>query len=191
MPLSRGLLIGCKRNFEQAAASEIHFTLTEKLDIPKSDVRLIKTRISGLVAVSIKKVHDLIQIMDGLMKLEASESYFLHCLKIRPIMEITKIPENNFDSVRALLPQLIDNRDPASSYKLEIYKRHSQLNTVDIIGEIAPHIPFKVDLSNPDWILLVEIMTDQVGISTISPQYIFSTNLAKIKEDKSENWFLN
>ena len=61
----------------------------------------------------------------------------------------------------------------------------------DIISIVAPIIPNPVDLTNPNWIVQIEIIGDNVGISKIKPENIFSTKLAfDTKDEQQENWFL-
>lgn len=50
----------------------------------------------------------------------------------------------------------------------------------------------KVDLSNPDFEIVFEIVADKVGYSIIEPKYVYSTILSNsINEQKEDyNWFL-
>jgi tRNA(Ser,Leu) C12 N-acetylase TAN1 len=192
MPFFPGLLISCKRNFETSASSEIQYTLIEKLGIEKQDIKVKHTGISGLITVKITN-HDPITIMRGLISLEANEAYFLHCLKFKFIQHVMKLnQETNFDEIKEYISSKIVTDEVTSSYKVEIEKRHSKYSSKDLIGLIAPLIPNPVNLSNPDWIVQIEIIADNIGISKIHPDHVFSSKLAfDDQEKKVENWFLD
>jgi tRNA acetyltransferase TAN1 len=65
------------------------------------------------------------------------------------------------------------------SLKIQIEKRHTNLKQLDIINEIAPFISTKVDLTNPSWILLIEIIGKYTGISVIKNEILFSSMIEK------------
>ena len=47
------------------------------------------------------------------------------------------------------------------------------MSRAEIIDKIVTHIPNKVDLKNPDWILHFEIIGNVTGISVMNPSHIF------------------
>lgn len=192
MPFYPGLLISSKRNFETSASSEIQYTLIEKLGINKSNIKIKTTGISGLVTVRIKD-RDPLVIVEELHALEKNEAYFLHCLKFKPIQFVTKLDqESEFNELKEYIATHIVDEDVSSSYKVEIVKRHSKIASKDIISIIAPIIPNPVNLSNPNWIVQIEIIADNVGISKIKSEHIFSSKLAyDTKDETQENWFLD
>ena len=67
------------------------------------------------------------------------------------------------------------------SFRITIEKRHSSLESLDIINAIASRIERRVDLENPDWIVLVEILAAQTGLAVIRQDEIFSSVLEKRK----------
>jgi tRNA acetyltransferase TAN1 len=60
-----------------------------------------------------------------------------------------------------------------------VEKRHSALDSTQIISAVAGQIQRKVDLENPEWIILVEILAAQTGISVIKPDQTFSSVIEK------------
>ncbi|MEC8705110.1 MAG: THUMP domain-containing protein [Asgard group archaeon] len=188
MPLHRGLLVSTKRNYENSASSEIQYTLCEKLKIDESKVSVKNTRISGLITVKIDKNEDLIDIMRRIIALESDENYFMHCLKIRPVENIMKFNLENLDDHFKKNKISIDG-----SYKITVNKRHNPIRSMEIISMIAKHFKEnKVDLNNPDFEIVFEIVADKVGYSIIEPKYVYSTILStSINEQKEDyNWFL-
>ena len=190
MPLYSGLLISTKRNFEASASSEIHFALTEKLGLERSELNVKNTGISGLITVKIKD-YDIVKITNQLKELEEGSAFYMHCLKIKPIQLVVKF-ENDITIFRKVVEDNFVTEETTSSYKVVVEKRHSKLKSIDIIEQIANVIPNPVNLNNPDWILLIEIIADNIGFSRISPDIIFSTGQAFDQQTKDvENWFLN
>ncbi|MHA2252863.1 MAG: THUMP domain-containing protein [Candidatus Kariarchaeaceae archaeon] len=187
MPLHRGLLVSCKRNFENSASSEIHFALVSKLKIDKSKIHVSRTGISGLLTVKLDAELDFDKIMEELIALEDENSFFMHCLKVRPVQRTTNSDIEHIQKVGLDLAKNI-----VGKFRITITKRHSTLSSKEIITAIASNIDNKVDLENPDWILLVEILANKAGISIIKPHFIYSTKKAFDENEENEiNWFLN
>ena len=75
------------------------------------------------------------------------------------------------------LAQKIGEKD---SFKVVVEKRHSQLSSMDIIRAVAEPIEREVDLENPNWLVLIEIIGPKVGISVLRPKDIFRSLEAKL-----------
>ena len=61
------------------------------------------------------------------------------------------------------------------------------MRSSEIIAKVASEIDNKVDLENPDWIVLVEIIGKLVGISVLRPDEIFSSVIEK-RHDGDVTW---
>ena len=183
--LYSGLLISCRRNFESNASSEIHFALTNELKLNSEDIKAKNTGISGLITVRLNNMDNL-HVVDQLKELEKVNSYFIHCLKIKPIMYTIK---NDFEDLSEIVKDHLDEIN--GNYKIEVNKRHSSLRSIEVIKVIADIVKNPVSLDNPDTLVLVEIIGDKLGLSIINPKYIFATNKAiEESSDSTENWFL-
>lgn len=185
--LYKGLLISTQRNFEQNAASEIQYTLTKELELDAESIVVKKTGISGLITVQLEGL-DILSIMDKLIELEDDGVYYIYCLKIRPIL--IRIPTD----IEELQKTILDNLSMIKgSFKVDIYKRHVNLKSTDIISAIASNITNKVDLENPDTLVLIEIIGDKLGLSIMPPKMMYATKKAISggeKETEETNWFL-
>ena len=53
------------------------------------------------------------------------------------------------------------------------------LGSSEVIAAIAKEIDNKVDLENPNWVVLVEIVGRWTGISVLKPNQIFSSVVEK------------
>jgi len=70
------------------------------------------------------------------------------------------------------------------TYRITVEKRHSEIPTNEIIGEIAEKIQNKVSLEKFDWIILIEILGKITGIAILKEDDILSTQ--KVKRSLSE-----
>ena len=52
---------------------------------------------------------------------------------------------------------------------------------MQIIKAIADRINNKVDLENPDWVILVQVVGGLTGVSVVRPNQIFSSVIEKRK----------
>lgn len=185
--LYRGLLVSCRRNFEKAASSEMFFTLSKELEIEPDHISARSTGISGLISVKLNPEVNIIELMNNLIELESDKAYFIHTLKIKPVEVI--IPAE----LEALESYVEDNiaNSFEGSFKIEVSKRHTPLISSDVISTIAKNIDNPVDLTNPDILVLIEIIGNKMGISVIPPHLVYSTNLVHEDSTESDNWFLS
>jgi tRNA acetyltransferase TAN1 len=66
-----------------------------------------------------------------------------------------------------------------NTFRITVERRHTLINSSDIISTIAKEIDNKVDLENPDWVVLVQVVGRQTGISVIKPNQIFRSVVEK------------
>jgi tRNA(Ser,Leu) C12 N-acetylase TAN1 len=149
-------------------------------------IKVVPTGVSGLLSVKLGSEIDLNVIMEKLIALEKDDDFFLHCLKIRPIQRALKA---DLEQIQKIGLELATNQ--TGKFRITITKRHSQIQRGQIISSLAPNINNPVDLENPDWILLIEILADRAGISVIPQSHIYSTKKAfQIEQTENINWFL-
>jgi tRNA acetyltransferase TAN1 len=58
----------------------------------------------------------------------------------------------------------------AESFRITVEKRRTDLRSLEVIDAVAEGIDRRVDLEEPDWIVLVEIVGKVTGISVIRPE---------------------
>ena len=66
------------------------------------------------------------------------------------------------------------------NYRITIEKRHTDIDSRELIVRIASQIKNKVCLDNPKWIILIEIIGEKAGISIIRPNDILSRHRIKL-----------
>jgi len=103
-----------------------------------------------------------------------------YCLRIIPIQMIT---ETEIDKIKQNVIKLKDTIQKNDSYRITIEKRNTDISSTEIITEIANIFPNKVSLNQPDWIVLIEILGNDTGISILKDDELFSLDKAKRMSD--------
>jgi tRNA acetyltransferase TAN1 len=67
------------------------------------------------------------------------------------------------------------------TFRITVEKRHTSLSSWHVIKAVGGSIDNKVNLEKPDWIVLVEIVGRETGISVLRPNQIFSSVIEKRK----------
>ena len=131
----------------------------------------LSTSISGLLVCRTQL--DSISIPGMLVNLLKEEPWrFKFVLRVLPI---EKVVEVELDIICRCIRDMSARIKPLQTFRITVEKRHNSINSNDLIRGIASEIDRKVNLSNPDWIILVEIIRNVAGLSIIRPHYIFSS----------------
>ena len=139
-------------------------------------VNIKTTEISGLILGNVK-VNPL-EIVRKFKEIVTEEPWQIrYILRIIPIetnikTDLLEITDN---TVKKALDKIQDNE----SYKIVVEKRHTNLKTNQIITNIADKINRRVSLEEPDWIILIEIIGRDTGISIIRKEDIFNSVIEK------------
>jgi tRNA acetyltransferase TAN1 len=64
--------------------------------------------------------------------------------------------------------------------KVIVEKRHTNLHSNEIISNVTSDLDFKVNLNEPNWIILIQIVNTLAGISILRYDQIFSSVKEKI-----------
>lgn len=163
------LLITTTRGSEAEVCSEIWYLLGE---IGDNSIYVDKTGISGLiVAKTTFQPHEAIRKLRKLLEERPYE--FRYSLRIIPIQEVV---QTDLDEITERATQLAVEIEENNSFRITVEKRHSDISRIDIIEAVAKDIHRKVDLKNPQKIILIEVVGGLTGISVINPKSIISTS---------------
>lgn len=133
------------------------------------------TDISGIVLGFTKL--DPFQIVNSLRDLVKNEPWQIrYVLRLLPIELVVYTEPKSIKNAAKKLALKIQNGD---TFRITIERRHTSVTSSDIIATIAKEIDNKVNLKNPDWIVLVEVVGGQTGISVIKPDQIFRSVVEK------------
>lgn len=132
------------------------------------------TEVKGLLIA--QTALDPFVVVDRLKELVAEEPW-----RVRYIMRVIPVEivvPAELEDIRQSAKQ-IAGKIGKDSFRITVEKRHSPLESMDVIKAIAGEIESKVNLENPGWVVLVEIVGSQAGVSVIKPDQLFSAIVEK------------
>jgi len=170
------LIITCARNLESETKNEIRKILDELGD---QEPEILNVGMRGILMVN--TVIEPSKIIDYVKNKMIEEPWLIrYCLRIIPIQMIT---ETEIDKIKQNVIKLKDTIQKNDSYRITIEKRNTDISSTEIITEIANIFPNKVSLNQPDWIVLIEILGNDTGISILKDDVLFSLDNAKRMSD--------
>ncbi|MEM3622484.1 MAG: THUMP domain-containing protein [Candidatus Bathyarchaeia archaeon] len=165
------LLATTSRGNEDEACSELWYLLGE---IGDSAPTVDKTGVAGLVAA--KTAFNPFEVIEKLRKILRERPYeFRYTLRIIPIEKVVRTDLGEIQRVATELGSKIGKNE---TFRVTVEKRFTETSTRDIVEAAAANIEREVNLSNPDKVLLIEVVGGLTGISVIKPDEI----LAVVKE---------
>jgi len=170
------LIITCARSLESETKNEINKILDELGD---QEPEILNVGMRGILMVN--TVIEPSKIIDYVKNKMIEEPWLIrYCLRIIPIQMIT---ETEIDKIKQNVIKLKDMIQKNDSYRITIEKRNTDISSTEIITEIANIFPNKVSLNQPDWIVLIEILGNDTGISILKDDELFSLDKAKRMSD--------
>jgi tRNA acetyltransferase TAN1 len=165
------LLISTSRFNEENAKAELWFTL---LICGIKYPIISNLNYSGLLSAFINQ--DIRNIIEKIKKiLVADPTFFQYILKIVPIDFVCETDIKMIDEV--VRRYYKDYIEPNESFMINLKRRKSQIiERETLISKIASKIDNKVDLSNPDKIIWIEILGKRCGISFIKNSDVITIN---------------
>jgi len=167
------LLISTRRGEEKDACSEAWYLLRE---IGDSEASVDTTPVRGLIVA--KTSLSPFEAVEKLRKLLAERpEEFRYTLKIIPIQKVVK---TDLDEIKKISKELSAQIGLDEKFRVSVEKRHSEIDRMEVVKAAAEEIDRKVDLKNPDKILLIEILGNLTGVSVVKENDVLSV----VKEKK-------
>lgn len=167
------LLVTTYRNREDDAFDEI-LQLLEVLG--DNDPSIEVSSVSGIILAD--TLLDPFQFVEDCKKMVRSEPWkFRYVLRIIPLEKNCKA---ELSEIHEIVNQLCTKIDGHETYRVLIEKRHSRLHSNEIISTVTSKLKMKVNLDDPNWIILIQIVKMVAGISILKPNQIFSSVKEKI-----------
>jgi len=161
------LLISTSRRNEKNACSEMWYLLGE---IGDKASEVTTTGIIGLtVAKTILDPKVVVRRLREILRKKPWEIKYV--LKVVPIEGL--IPATIEDVAKAT-EELSKKIIKGETFRVTVEKRRSNLSSHEIIEAVAKKIDKKVDLENPNKIVLIEVVGQRVGLSLLEPDDILS-----------------
>ena len=166
------LIITCPRHFEEEASEEIKRILIELGD---QEPKIIISSMPGILTgiTSLNPIESIEKIREKILDEPWSIRY---CLRIIPIQGVCK---TNIKEIEDEILKKIGVIKSEDRYRITIEKRNSKVSSDEIISKIAKNISNKVSLDNPDWVILIEIIGEEAGVSVIRNNNILSVEKTK------------
>jgi tRNA acetyltransferase TAN1 len=174
-------LIGSTFKYGEEDAQEELLDLLELFGDSQPESQI--TDINGVVVAYTNL--DAFQIIDSVRQLVINEPWRVHyVLRLIPIEAVvyTKL-EDMAKAVRNLTLKM----HVQDTFRITVERRHTLMEPEDIIVTLASQIDNKVNLKNPNWIVLVEIIGALTGISILKPDQIFRSVIEKRNSSNSYN----
>jgi len=170
------LIITCARSLESETKNEIKKILD---DLGDQEPEILNVGMRGILMVN--TVIEPSKIIDYVKNKMIEEPWLIrYCLRIIPIQMIT---ETEIDKIKQNVIKLKYTFQKNDSYRITIEKRNTSISSSEIITEVADIFPNKVSLNQPDWIVLIEILGNETGISILKNDEMFSLDKAKRMSD--------
>ncbi|HEV8386292.1 MAG TPA: THUMP domain-containing protein [Nitrososphaera sp.] len=135
------------------------------------------TEIRGILLA--QSAIDPIEVVDRLKQITSSEPWRIrYILRVLPV---TRVVPTGLDEISAAVSELSGVLGPEDKFRITVEKRHTSLESLKVINAIASKIESVVDLVNPDWVVFVQIVGAQTGVSIIRPDQTFSSVVEKRK----------
>jgi len=167
------LLVTTARGNEEDACSEMWYLLGE---IGDSAAKVDKTGITGIVAAkSAFNPFDVIEKLRAILKERPYE--FRYTLRVIPIEKVVRTDLGEIERAATELGAKIGENE---TFRVTVEKRFTETPLKDIIEAAAVNIERRVDLNNPDKIVLVEVLGGLTGISVVKPIEILSVMKERI-----------
>jgi tRNA acetyltransferase TAN1 len=167
------LLATTSRGNEGNACSELWYLLGE---IGDSAPTVEKTGVAGLIFASTS--FNPIKATVKLRRILRERPYeFRYVLRIIPIEKVTR---TGIEEIQQAVTELSSKIEEDETFRVTVEKRFTEIPSRKIIEVTAANIERKVDLKNPDRILLIEVVGELTGISAIKPDDIISVMKEKV-----------
>jgi len=167
------LIVTTPRGQENLAAIELE-DLLRSLGDESPQVSL--TSVAGLITARTNL--NPFEVINKVREIIKEEPWRIgNLMRLIPIEEVV---ESNLEEISQVVEKFSSKIPEDATFRITIEKRHTSLSSSEIIEMAAKKVNRKVNLKNPDWIILIEVVGAFTGISVIKPDQILS--IAKLQK---------
>ena len=162
------LIVSTYRHREIDAQCELHWVLNLFGDRnPTSQI----TSVSGILTARTNL--DPFQVVKRVKRFIHEEPWNVRfILRVIPI-EIVLF-DVGIDLIKGAVTSLSSKMQLSDSFRITVEKRNTSISSTEIISKIGSAFNNPVNLENPYWLVLVEIIGKAIGVSILRPDDIFS-----------------
>jgi tRNA acetyltransferase TAN1 len=171
--MNRNLLVTTFRYKESDASDELS-QLLDMLGDKEPSIEI--TSISGIILAN--TLLDPLRLVESCREMVKNEPWkFRYVLRIIPLEKICRA---ELTVIHNVVKQLCPKIGQHETFMVMIEKRHTILRSKEIISTVTSDIDRKVNLDNPNWIILIQIVNRLAGVSILRSNQIFSSVKEKI-----------
>jgi tRNA acetyltransferase TAN1 len=167
------VVVGLIRDFNLIATSEIHshseacselWMLLRAVgdETPAVD----RSRVRGLITAR-TELDPVEAIWKLRTELHRDPDRFRVLLRVMPMEAVVRTDMNAIADTAHMLASRIGEDE---SFRVTLEKRRTGLRSREVIDAVAEGIERRVNLENPDWVVLVEIIGNYTGVSVVRPK---------------------
>lgn len=153
--------MGTPRERERGAKSEVQYFIGDLLE--DSELRVFQTRISGLLTCLTSL--DPIEVVHRLREYAEENPYqFRFAIRFTPMEQcVSSEMDEIVEAARSLLHKIPEDQ----SFRVRVRRRHTKLETMDVVQAVAAVVDRKVNLDHPDKTIWIEIIGEWTGVSVL------------------------
>ena len=157
------LLVGCPKNREKAARSEVQYFIGDLIE--DDALRVSMTRISGILTCQTGL--DPFDVVHKLREYAIENAYqFRFAIRFTPLELCVS---SDIESIVKAAEKLLQKIGEDETFRVTVRRRHTELENMQVVEAVASVIPRKVNLDNPDRIVWIEVVGEMSGVSVLNP----------------------
>ena len=169
------LLATTSRGNERPMSNELYYLLKEELGDAPAETS--KTKIRGLIVA--KTTLNPFEVIEKLRAILKERPYELrYALRILPI---ERVVSTDLEEIKKVAEEFAVRIGEQETFRITVEKRFTTLHSKDIVEATASVIKRKVNLENPDRLLVVEVLGALTGVSLLKPSDILSVMKEKMQ----------
>jgi tRNA acetyltransferase TAN1 len=146
-----------------AASSQLWMNLRA---IGDPEPKVSRSRIKGIVMAetTLDPVEAIIKLREHM---ESDVDRYDRLFRVFPI--VARVPTEIEDIVEEVQRQA-GVIEEGQKFRITLEKRETEFRSLEIIDPVAAIVDREVDLNDPDWVILIEVMGKMTGITVMPPE---------------------
>lgn len=95
---------------------------------------------------------------------------------LKRILPVEQVVDTDLEKIAEAVKPLVERMGEEETYRITVEKRRSELSHREVVHRLAKLIPRKVNLTQPNWVVLVEIVGRRTAVSVLRPPQIFNVH---------------
>ena len=146
-----------------AASSQLWMNLRA---IGDPEPKVNRSRIKGIVTAetTLDPVEAILKLREHM---ESDVGRYNKLFRVFPVVK--KVPS----TIEAIVEEVVKQAgviEEDQKYRITLEKRETEFRSLEIIGPVAEAIDREVDLTSPDWVVLLEMMGKTTGVTVMPPE---------------------